>query len=102
MNKITELSPHAEEINDIFHSLPYSTSDVDTVIHYLKESKDLYEDINTVGITSGGSLTDLINRGDASKEDVAINTEEPNNSQLDNVNILEELRRKKNKKFLNR
>lgn len=100
MNKITELSPHAEEINDIFHSLPYSTSDVDTVIHYLKESKDLYEDINTVGITSGGSLTDLINRGDTSKEDVAINTEEPNNSQLDNVNILEELRRKKNKKFL--
>ena len=98
MNNISELSPHAEELNEIFHNMPYSISDVDSVIHYLKESEDLYEDINTVGVTSGGSLTDLIKRGDASKEDADI--ENDSNNTYDNSSILEELKRKKNKKFL--
>ena len=98
MNNISELSPHAEELNEIFHNMPYSISDVDSVIHYLKESEDLYEDINTVGVTSGGSLTDLIKRGDASKEDADI--ENDTNNTYDNSSILEELKRKKNKKFL--
>lgn len=98
MNNISELSPHAEELNEIFHNMPYSISDVDSVIHYLKESEDLYEDINTVGVTSGGSLTDLIKRGDASKEDADI--ENDSNNTYDNTGILEELKRKKNKKFL--
>lgn len=98
MNNISELSPHAEELNEIFHNMPYSISDVDSVIHYLKESEDLYENINTVGVTSGGSLTDLIKKGDASKEDADI--ENDSNSTYDNSSILEELKRKKNKKFL--
>ena len=108
VNNVTGVGESASDVERFVTQVPYSETDVDVVVKYMKESGDLLFNENISAFkaspTESVSPVSLYANKIASKEDIsgvlpAVDAGNSNNL-YNNAEVLEELKKKRNKKFL--
>lgn len=95
MNDLDYFCKHAHEINEIISTTPYTETDVDNVLQYIKEDSSLFSSNYSTNLKGMVASTDTI---------MDIIKSSPSGENVDPTrgleHVLEDLKKKKNKKFI--